>query len=152
MNAQNELKVIFEDFKKDYIDSIYDIENQSLDEAWSKEQLGGLIGCSNAIARVGLVDNKAVCSYSLYIVGEEGFVNNLSVEETFRGKGVGSFLMEDMINCSKLRNLSALTLEVNENNTAAINLYRKFGFTVEGNRPKFYNGKDAALIMWKRNI
>ncbi len=60
--------------------------------------------------------------------------------------------MKDMINVAKIRNLQSLTLEVNENNEIAINLYKKFGFAVEGRRANYYFGKDAALIMWKRNF
>ncbi|MDE5548960.1 MAG: GNAT family N-acetyltransferase, partial [Clostridia bacterium] len=78
--------------------------------------------------------------------------NNLSVDKIWRGKGIGSLLMEDMILSAKSKNLQNLTLEVNENNIIAIKLYNKYGFTVEGKRSKFYHGKDTALVMWKRNL
>ena len=145
-------KIVFEDFKKEYIDNIYEIEKDSLDVAWSKDQLKDLIEAKNTVARVGVIDGEVVCSYSFNIVIDEGDINNLSVKKSWRGRGVGSLLMEDMIKCAVDSGVESLTLEVNENNTVAINLYKKYGFGVEGMRPKFYHGKEAALVMWRRNL
>ncbi|MDE6614080.1 MAG: GNAT family N-acetyltransferase [Clostridia bacterium] len=146
------MKIQFEDFKIEYIDKIYEIEKDGIDVAWTKEQLRGLIANPDAVARVGLVDGEVVCSYSFNIIIDEGDVNNLSVDKTWRGKGIGSLLIEDMILSAKSKNLQNLTLEVNENYIIAIKLYNKYGFAVEGKRPKFYHGKDTALVMWKRNL
>ena len=145
------MKITFDDFRQEYIDKIYEIEKDSIDVAWTKEQLIGLIGNPDVVARVGLLDGEVVCSYSFNIIIDEGDVNNLSVDKSWRGKGIGNLLIEDMILSAKSKNLQNITLEVNENNVVAINLYNKYGFKVEGKRPKFYNGKDAALVMWKRN-
>ncbi|MBD5100870.1 MAG: ribosomal protein S18-alanine N-acetyltransferase [Clostridiales bacterium] len=145
------MKITFDDFRQEYIDKIYEIEKDSIDVAWTKEQLIGLIGNPDVVARVGLLDGEVVCSYSFNIIIDEGDVNNLSVDKSWRGKGIGNLLIEDMILSAKSKNLQNITLEVNENNVVAINLYNKYGFKVEGKRPKFYHGKDAALVMWKRN-
>ena len=146
------MEITFDDFRQEYIDKIYEIEKESVDVAWTKEQLIGLIGNPDVVARVGLIDGEVVCSYSFNIIIDEGDVNNLSVDKSWRGKGIGNLLIEDMILSAKCKNLQNITLEVNENNAVAINLYNKYGFKVEGKRPKFYNGKDAALVMWKRNL
>ena len=146
------MEITFDDFRQEYIDRIYEIEEDSIDVAWTKEQLIGLIENPNVVARVGLIDGEVVCSYSFNIIIDEGDVNNLSVDKSWRGKGIGNLLIEDMILSAKSKNLQNITLEVNENNVVAINLYNKYGFKVEGKRPKFYNGKDTALVMWKRNL
>ena len=46
-----------------------------------------------------------------------------------------------------------MTLEVRKSNAAAIALYSKLGFEIEGVRKGYYEdtGEDA-LIMWKRGI
>ncbi len=152
MIVDNESNIEFIDFKEEYINDIYAIERDSIDVAWSESQLRDLIGKENVVARVGVLDGTAICSYSFNVVFEEGEINNLSVKKSERGKGIGNLLMKDMINVAKIRNLQSLTLEVNENNEIAINLYKKFGFEVEGRRPNYYFGKDAALIMWRRNF
>ena len=142
----------FENLSNEFCNQVFDIERQSISEPWSYEQIQQLIFDKNAIARVGIVDGKAVCYYSFYNICNEGNVNNLAVRQDYRGKGIGNLLLEDMIRVAKEQKLSALTLEVNEKNTVAIGLYSKFGFVTEGKRFKFYNGLDDALIMWKRNF
>ena len=152
MIVNDKPNVEFIDFTEKYIKDIYAIERESIDVAWSESQLRDLIGRENVIARVGLLDCVPVCYYSFNIIFDEGEINNLSVKKSERGKGIGNLLMKDMISVAKIRNLQSLTLEVNENNEIAINLYKKFGFEVEGRRANYYFGKDAALIMWRRNF
>ena len=43
-----------------------------------------------------------------------------------------------------------ISLEVNEKNIIAINLYKNFGFEKVGRRKKYYNGIDDAIIMTKK--
>lgn len=146
------LNLHFENLSYDFCNQVFDIEKASIGEPWSFSQIQGLVNDVNAIARVGIVDSTAVCYYSFYNICGEGNINNLAVKQDFRGKGIGSLLIKDMLKVAKDINLAALTLEVNEKNLVAMGLYRKFGFAVEGKRPKFYAGKDDALIMWKRDI
>ncbi|HLX20431.1 MAG TPA: GNAT family N-acetyltransferase [Gaiellaceae bacterium] len=58
------------------------------------------------------------------------------VAPEWRGKGIGSALMEAAIAWARDRGLHKLTLSVFPHNTAAIALYRKFGFVEEGMHPK----------------
>lgn len=142
----------FQDLSTEFCDQVFEIERASIDEPWSLNQIQGLVGDKNVVARIGVVENKVVCYYSFYNICDEGNINNLAVLESFRGKGMGSLLMDDMIKRAKDMNINSLTLEVNVNNRIAISLYQKLGFEIEGKRVKFYGGKDDALIMWKRNI
>ena len=56
-------------------------------------------------------------------------------------------MLEELIKIAKKRKLNDITLEVNTNNIAAINLYKKFKFEKIGIRKKYYNNIDDALIM-----
>lgn len=145
-------EIKFENLSDKYVEQVFAIERDSIPEFWSMEQISALTSNPNALARIGLIDGDAICYYSMNVVAGEGYINNLAVKEAFRGKGIGSALIWDIITAARDSGITALTLEVNENNTPAIALYNKFGFCVEGRRPKFYAGKDAALIMWKRDI
>ncbi|MDE7209045.1 MAG: ribosomal protein S18-alanine N-acetyltransferase, partial [Clostridia bacterium] len=139
----------FQDLSGIFCNQVFDIERASISEPWTLNQICELISDSSAVVRIGVIDGEVICYYSFYDICGEGNINNLAVKEDHRGKGVGSLLIEDMLNVAKEKNLMALTLEVNEKNCAAISLYNKFGFKTEGKRIKFYGGKDDALIMWK---
>lgn len=76
-------------------------------------------------------------------------VMNIAVSEPYRGKGLGSQLLERLL--SELADDEAqVTLEVRSSNTAAIKLYERFAFKAVGVRPGYYgdNGEDA-VIMWR---
>lgn len=142
----------FQNLSLDFCSQVFDIESVSIQEPWTLNQIQGLAHDDNAVARVGIAGDEVICYYSFYNICGEGNINNLAVREDYRGEGIGSFMLDDMIKVAKELNLSGLTLEVNENNAVAISLYKKFGFKIEGKRTKFYGGKDDALIMWKRDI
>lgn len=142
----------FENLSAKFCAQVFEIEQCSIGESWTVNQIQGLVDDKKAFARIGIVGDEVVCYYSFYNIVGEGNINNLAVKESCRGKGVGSMLIEDMIMTAKGAKISSLTLEVNENNAAAISLYKKFGFKSEGRRIKFYGGKYDAIIMWKRDI
>jgi putative acetyltransferase len=57
----------------------------------------------------------------------------MAVRDDWQGKGVGTALMQAAIDLAdKWLNLRRLELEVFVDNTAAIRLYEKFGFAIEG--------------------
>lgn len=61
----------------------------------------------------------------------------MSVDENFRGEGIGRALVSAMIDWATAHPLlEKINLEVFHNNIPAINLYKSFGFEEEGRRKK----------------
>jgi RimJ/RimL family protein N-acetyltransferase len=60
----------------------------------------------------------------------------MAIAREWRGRGVGSALMEAGIEWARGRGLHKLCLSVFPHNDAGIALYRKFGFVEEGRRVK----------------
>jgi ribosomal protein S18 acetylase RimI-like enzyme len=56
------------------------------------------------------------------------FVEELAVHPSWHGRGVGSFVLEQIQHLAKVRGLTHLVLEVAENNSHAVAWYRKRGF------------------------
>jgi RimJ/RimL family protein N-acetyltransferase len=63
----------------------------------------------------------------------------------WRGRGVGTALMEAALAWAREQGLHKLSLSVFPHNTAGIALYRKFGFIEEGRRIKQYRRANAEL-------
>ncbi|MDK0979691.1 GNAT family N-acetyltransferase [Clostridium perfringens] len=63
-------------------------------------------------------------------------VITLMVNSDYQNKGVGSLLMDKLINLSESLNIIRLELCVFRDNYKAINLYKKFGFKEEGIKVK----------------
>ncbi len=60
----------------------------------------------------------------------------LAVIKEFRGLGVGKALMKEMLSRAEKKGVEKVWLSVFSTNNAAIRLYQKFGFVVEGVRKK----------------
>ena len=68
------------------------------------------------------------------------------VKEIYRKKGYGSTLLEHVIELGNKYNIVNITLEVNTNNTPAINLYKKYGFEKISIRKNYYLSEDGILM------
>jgi len=92
---------------------------------------------------VGLVDGKIICIGSIIAptrdrISHQGDVA-LSVLKKYWGIGVGTFLMQEIINFAKESGkLEVLHLGVRVDNEHAISLYKKIGFKEIGLYPKFF--------------
>ncbi|HAT4243326.1 GNAT family N-acetyltransferase [Clostridium perfringens] len=79
-------------------------------------------------------------------------VITLMVNSDYQNKGVGSLLMDKLINLSESLNIIRLELCVFRDNYKAINLYKKFGFKEEGIKIKsaLKNGEYVDEIIMAR--
>lgn len=95
--------------------------------------------------RVAVADGVIVGSLhveqSRFGFGEIG----MAVARGWRGRGVGSALLSAAIDWARERGLHKLSLSVFVHNTAAIALYRKFGFVEEGRRVKHFRRANGEL-------
>lgn len=60
-----------------------------------------------------------------------GFINNVSVINSYRHRGIAESCLNQCILFGKENNFDSITLEVHNKNTPAINLYRKIGFKIK---------------------
>jgi RimJ/RimL family protein N-acetyltransferase len=86
---------------------------------------------------VGLIHVAA----TRYGVGEIAML----VDREWRGRGVGSALIQAAIGWARGQALHKLSLEVFAHNAAAIALYRKSGFVEEGHRVRHYRRASGEL-------
>ena len=100
---------------------------------------------------VAEVNNKVVGFAGLWAICNEGHITNIAVHPNYRGQGIGSKLVESLIENSSSWYINSLTLEVRASNKIAQNLYKKYGFKEEGMRKHYYqDNNEDAIIMWKR--
>jgi RimJ/RimL family protein N-acetyltransferase len=69
----------------------------------------------------------------------------MAVAREWRGRGVGSALLEAAIAWARERGLHKLCLSVFPHNAAAIALYRKYGFVDEGRRVQQFRRSNGEL-------
>ena len=93
------------------------------------------------------IENKKILGFLKYqMIYERMEIDNIFVNEKHRNKKIGSKMMEELINIAKKEKIINITLEVKKDNQKAINLYKKYGFTQEAIRERYYNGIDGILM------
>jgi ribosomal protein S18 acetylase RimI-like enzyme len=99
---------------------------------------------ADAVTLLAEVDGQLVGDLGIEIRRGVGHLGML-VDERWRGRGVGSTLMESCINWAEEHGGHKISLEVWPHNVAAIGLYKKFGFEQEGLQLRHYRRRSGQL-------
>lgn len=135
----------------DHIDDIVIVENLSFKIPWSKQSISDeLVKNKFALYFSAEFDSHIVGYAGMWHICDEGHITNIAVHPEFRGIGIGSLLMESLIEKASYLEIISMTLEVRKSNAAAQALYRKYGFQDGGFRKAYYaDNNEDAIIMWK---
>lgn len=99
---------------------------------------------------VAEVDGKRAGYVGTWLTDPNAEILNIFVSEPFRGLGIGSKLMDQVIEVCKQEHVKHITLEVRTTNLVAIRLYEAFEFQEVAIRSNYYeDGEDALLMMRK---
>ncbi len=135
---------------KSHIDGIMEIEADSFAIPWSRGSFESELSNKLAIYTVAVENNKVIGYGGMWHVVNEGHITNIAVHKDYRRQGVGQAIIESLVKIAEEKEMIGLTLEVRKGNEAALALYKKNGFKLEGIRPEYYeDNKEDAYIMWK---
>lgn len=123
--------------------------SENFDKFWSIDILKNDVTNENSKYIVAKINDEIVGFAGIKIILDEADIMNIAVRIDKRKLGIGSILLEKLIELAINCNCSFITLEVNENNLPAIHLYEKYNFENIGLRKKYYNNIDNAIIMKK---
>lgn len=128
------------------------ITTRLLQEGDNEREIGRLFtqltdGKTFSISINGLLSSSTIClvmldkdkiigfgslaPYYVPTVGEVGTIEDIIVDEKYRGQGLGQKLVEDLIKTAKDKKLLKIKLTSNPQREAARNLYRKLGFEMK---------------------
>ena len=119
------------------------------DDFWSYEILQTELNNPNSEYFIAKQDNEILGFAGIWKSIDDVHITDIVVKKIYRKKHIGSAILQKLIDTAKEQNFKSITLEVNENNLPAINLYSKFLFKKLGIRKKYYKNKDNAIIMTK---
>lgn len=121
--------------------------NSQFDDFWTFSIFKQEFQNENTIYIVAKQNAEIVGFAGILCIIDEANIMNIVTKKDKRNLGIGSLLLQKLINISMEKKLKSITLEVNENNTNAIKLYNKFKFETVGIRKKYYNNTDSAILM-----
>ena len=129
---------------------IKDELQEKFDEFWTPGVLLSELENENTKYVVLKIENEILGFAGIWITPDDIELNNIVVRKDSRGRGYSKILLEKLLEISKEYDREFITLEVNEKNEKAINLYIKFGFEKIGLRKKYYEGIYDAILMSKK--
>lgn len=141
--------------KKSHIDAIMPIETSVYPRPWTPgvfaDELREMVRGTRhyLVAHLG----KRLVGYAGMIYMQDGaHVTNIAVDPGERRRGIATELLLDLAWEARRTGADAMTLEVRDSNRPAQELYRRFGFVPVGVRPKYYENRDDAVVMWCHDL
>ena len=112
--------------------NIWNMEAQPLAQKWLEEIKNGnrlvFVYKINGefIGEGALVLDRGDFDYA--IPGRRVYVSRMIVKKEYRNRGIGSTILEFLINKAKEMGFSEMTIGVDKDNISALHLYKKYGF------------------------
>ena len=131
------------------IDLCYELDSNTI-SLWSRNQWVNEFKKKD-IKVFGLVTVDLVIGLCVFqVVLDEAQIYYFVINQNYRNRGFGSFLMNYLIKSCEKQNLNKLLLEVSHNNNVAENFYNHFGFSTVGIRRNYYQDGSNALLKEKK--
>ena len=105
--------------------------------------------CNSFFARVisGFRCKGSSSGKGLKIILDEADLMNIVTKKCCRHEGIASNIMDKLIEYCKQEKIKCINLEVNIQNSIAINFYKKYNFKEVGLRKKYYDNTYDAILM-----
>lgn len=136
----------------DHLEELEKLERICFSRPWSRKMLAEELEnqCAAFLVAQNSITQQVMGYAGLLVMADEGYITNVAVFPEFRRQGVAAKLIAVFENFARGNKLAFLTLEVRPSNTAAIALYKGFGFEEVGRRKNYYDlPKEDALILTK---
>jgi len=129
------------------LEIVLEIEQELFTAPWSRQMFRQEL--KNNICLVAELD-EPIGFFCGYKVLDEFSINNVGIRKIYQKQGWATKLINLVIEEQKQLGIKSFFLEVRESNLAAINLYKKCGFSQIGMRKNYYHSpSEHAIIMLK---
>ena len=125
----------------------FDLNTISL---WSKKQWADEFKKEGIKVFGLLLENLLIGLCVLQVVLDEAQIHYFVVNQKFRKRGFGSYLMSYLIKRCENSNINKILLEVSQKNNTAKKFYDRFDFSTVGMRRNYYKDGSNALLKEKK--
>ena len=131
------------------IDLCYELDSNTI-SLWSKKQWANELKKEDVKVFGLLLSNLLIGICVFHVVLDEAQINFFVVNQKYRGKGYGSYLMSYLIKECEKSNINRIFLEVSNTNITAEKFYSSFDFFTVGIRRNYYKDGSDALLKEKK--
>ena len=154
LDLADDLQVELVTMRRRHLRGVLRIEAQVYPRPWSMGLFLSELALRNtriyAVAKIG----TTVVGYAgLMLSAGDGHVTTIAVDPDWHRHGIGTRLLLAISRAGIARGCTGLTLEVRVSNTAAQEMYRRFGYAPAGVRKNYYSeSNEDALVMWAHDV
>lgn len=94
-------------------------------------------------------DNEILGYGGVTVAGDSADIENIAVSEAYRRNGLGTKILNELINVAQFNGAKKVFLEVRVSNYAAMLMYLKKGFVGAYTRSRYYSNGEDCLVMCK---
>lgn len=137
------------------LDGVLSVEAESFTNPWTRAmyswELRNRSVCHIYVVRTDECPVAGFCAF--WLVVDEIHLNNVAILPRFRGRGIGTALLQHVLAEARRLGAKRATLEVRASNEGALRLYERLGFSAAGTRRNYYtNPAEDALILWRETL
>jgi ribosomal-protein-alanine N-acetyltransferase len=135
-----------------HLNTCVDLDKKAFNGLWTKSQWKRELTNPKRIC-IGVIDIETKTLLGLcsaWLVIDELQITFIAIYPIHQRKGVGGFLISDLIKRSESIRSNKIHLEVKATNEPAKAFYKSMGFEIVGNRSNFYKDGSDALIFNKQ--
>lgn len=125
------------------------IERASFAVPWSESAFRSVMHRDDARLIVADRAGEVVGYAAVWFAADEGELGDIAVDPERRREGIGTRLVEGVLEEARRRGAQQVFLQVRESNQGALRLYETAGFRKVGRRPGYYRSpsEDALVLL-----
>ncbi|RZT11160.1 ribosomal-protein-alanine N-acetyltransferase [Duganella sp. CF402] len=141
----------YEPMQKTDLDDVYALEQSVYPHPWSMANFEDSLNSNYEAWVLRDRDGDLLGYFLLMAVVDEAHLLNVAVSAEKQGQGLGRFLLNQAVACSRGLGMESVLLEVRPSNTRALAIYERYGFKQIGRRKGYYPAADGqredAIVM-----
>ena len=138
------------DLDSSWLAACLGLDERALNGFWSDQQWRRELEDPRRLC-LGLVKNQRLLGVACgWLVVDELHITVVAVDPDERQRGHGRCLLLELLQRARQDGAAHATLEVSDDNIAALALYNRAGFRTAGRREGYYSDGSDALIQWCR--
>ena len=150
MAAEHDVETVIRPAQLRDVYSIQSIDRSVFPKSWTQQFTVEQITRRKGAHIVAERAHRVVGHGGVAFLADDAHVTSVAVDPQHHRLGIGTTLMQELIELSAARVSGSITLEVRVSNESAIALYEQLGFESAGVRPNYYaDTKEDAVIMWR---
>ena len=131
------------------------LHGASFRRGWSEDEIEGLLTDRSVLGHRAMIGSRFAGFILSRMAADEAEILSVAVAARFQGRSIAGGLLRHHLGRLMAFGVHKVFLEVEENNIAALKLYRRAGFVEAGRREGYYPkaaGKSVAALVLRRDL